>query len=109
MVKQQEALDRAFAALSDPTRRAIIIRLSRGDASVGDLAQPFAMSLPAISKHVRVLEGAGLISRRREGRTQRCTLVPERMARAAAWIEQNRLAWERRFDRLAVHLQEDQR
>lgn len=107
MVNYQDAtLDAAFAALADPTRRAMIARLARGSASAGELARPFAMSLPAISKHLKVLEGAGLIARRREGRVHRMTLRGERLAIATSWIDEQRQFWEQSLDRLARHLDE---
>lgn len=85
MVKSHK-LDATFGALSDPTRRAIVERLTRGEASVGQLAEPFAMSLPAISKHLTVLEDAGLLVRIKEGRTRRCRLIEEPMREALEWI-----------------------
>ena len=107
MVKYEDgALDRTFAALADPTRRAILARLALGEASVSELADPFAMSLPAVSKHLRVLEEAGLLRRRREGRVHRCSLEPEPMRVASDWIEAYRRFWEDRFDALARYLEE---
>jgi DNA-binding transcriptional ArsR family regulator len=97
-------LDRVFAALSDRTRRAILARLARGDATVGELADPFEMSRPAISKHLRVLEDAGLVTRTPEGRMTRCELEAEPMAAAAEWVERYRVFWEGRFDALARYL-----
>ncbi len=91
------SLDTAFAALADATRRAILARLAEGDASVGDLAAPFDMSLPAVSKHLKLLERAGLIRRERDGRVHRCRLDPDRLHAAAAWLEHQRRAWEDRF------------
>lgn len=98
-------LDRVFAALSDRTRRAILARLAEGDATVGELAAPFAMSRPAISKHLRVLEEAGLVSRTPQGRMTRCGLEAEPMAAAAAWVDRYRAFWEGRFDALARYLE----
>jgi DNA-binding transcriptional ArsR family regulator len=97
-------LDSAFAALADGTRRAIVERLAAGEACVTDLAAPFRMSLPAVSKHLRVLENAGLIRRRREGRTHFLALAGEPMAAAAQWLDQHRRFWEGSFDRLAAML-----
>lgn len=97
---QTTDLSTLFAALADPTRRAIVARLSEGDAAVKDLAEPFALSGPAITKHLKVLERAGLISRSREGQHRPCRLEPEALAPAADWIEQYRAMWEERFDRL---------
>jgi DNA-binding transcriptional ArsR family regulator len=103
MVKHQQ-LDRTFGALADPTRRAILERLASGEASVLELARPHRMSLPAVSKHLRVLEGAGLIARRKDGRVRRCRLRARPMRDAAAWIEHYRRFWEQQFDALAGYL-----
>jgi len=97
-------LDLTFGALSDPTRRAILARLSEGDATVGELAAPFAVSRPAISKHLRVLERAGLVHRARDGRLSRCALDAEPMRDAADWVETYRGFWEGRLDALALYL-----
>lgn len=99
-------LGEAFAALSDPTRRDIVSRLAMGDATVLELAAPFPVSLPAISRHLRVLEEAGLIGRRREGRHRPCFLRPEALIEISRWTEHTRRAWEERFDRLADYLEE---
>jgi DNA-binding transcriptional ArsR family regulator len=93
-------LDRVFAALADPTRRAILARLTTGDAGVLELAEPFAMSQPAVSKHLAVLESAGLVSRRREGRTRPCHLEGERLRSLAEWVGGYREYWERSFEQL---------
>ncbi|MEX2100331.1 MAG: metalloregulator ArsR/SmtB family transcription factor [Acidimicrobiia bacterium] len=107
MVKS-ERLDAAFGALADPTRRSMVDRLARrGECTVGELAAPFAMSLPAVSKHVSVLERAGLVERRRVGRTQRCRLVVERLDDAVGWLEDRRNVWSMRLDRLAAVVEED--
>ena len=90
MVKSAATLDATFAALADPTRRAILARLALGETSVGELATPFAMSLPAVSKHLGVLEGAGLLTRERDGRVRRCRLEPGPLHSAADWIAQYR-------------------
>ncbi len=87
-------LDRIFAALSDPTRRAILARLTAGEASVGELAAPFEMSLPAVSKHLKVLEQAGLLERRRDGRTLYCRMQPTPLQDASEWIARHRAFWE---------------
>jgi DNA-binding transcriptional ArsR family regulator len=100
----EATLDAAFAALADPTRRAIVARLARGDATVNDLAEPFAMSLPAISKHLKVLERSGLISRSRQAQYRPCHLERERLDEAVAWIEEARQVWTERFDKLEAHL-----
>ena len=105
MVTSIRNLDRTFAALSDPTRRAILARLAEGETSVGELARPFRVSRPAISKHLRVLERAGLVQRQRDGRVSRCELDAEPMRDAARWIERYREFWGERFDSLARHLE----
>lgn len=105
MVKyKSEDLDRIFSALSDPTRRAIIEKLSHGEATVSELAKPFDMSLPAISKHIRVLENAGLVVRERDGRLQRCTCNAEPIKAAADWLERYRSFWEAKFNALDKYL-----
>src|SRR5260221_1534971 len=97
-------LDHTFGALSDPTRRAILVRLAHGDATVGDLARPFAMSLPAISRHLKVLEQAALISNERHGKHRRCRLKPEALAAAADWLDFSRRFWSGSLERLDAHL-----
>ena len=99
-----DTLSLTFAALSDPTRRAILHRLSKGEANVSDLARPFDMSLPAITKHLKVLEKAGLISKTREAQRRPCRLNPDALKDAVDWIEQYRAFWEESFDRLDEHL-----
>ena len=101
---QPTDLSTIFAALADPTRRAILARLSEGDAPVKDLAEPFELSGPAITKHLKVLERAGLISRSRERQQRPCRLEPRALAPAAEWIEQYREMWEERLDRLDSYL-----
>jgi DNA-binding transcriptional ArsR family regulator len=101
-----ERLDATFAALADPTRRAIVARLANGDATVLELAEPFRISLPAISKHLKVLESAGLISRGRDAQRRPCRLRPEALGEVSAWAEHTRRAWEERFDRLNDYLEE---
>jgi DNA-binding transcriptional ArsR family regulator len=108
MVKHQ-SLDATFGALADPTRRAIVERLTRGDASVGELAEPFDMSLPAISKHLTVLERAGLVERTKEGRTRRCRLVDDSMQEALGWIASYGRFWEGQLDSLERFLTESKR
>ena len=95
-----DTLDATFAALADPTRRAILARLAQGEASVNELAEPFAMSQPAISKHLRVLERAGLISRHRDGKRRPCRLRAAPMAELTRWLEAYREHWEQQFQRL---------
>jgi DNA-binding transcriptional ArsR family regulator len=104
-----DQLSQTFAALSDPTRRAILARLATGEASVKELAAPFKMSLPAISKHLKVLEKAGLIERGREAQWRPSRLQAAPLREADAWIEQYRRHWEERFDRLDEYLRELQR
>ncbi|BAC89378.1 ArsR/SmtB family transcription factor [Gloeobacter violaceus] len=101
-----DRLDATFAALADPTRRAILARLALGEASVMELAEPFAMSQPAISKHLKVLEGAGLISRGREAQRRPCRLEGKPLAEATGWLEQYRQFWEGSFERLDALLDE---
>jgi DNA-binding transcriptional ArsR family regulator len=98
-------LDRTFGALADPTRRKILARLSRGDARVTDLARPFAMSLPAISRHIAVLERAGLLRRRRQGRVHHLKLESAPIRHAARWIDDYRRFWEGSLDSLAAYLE----
>ena len=106
MVKQiDDGLSATFAALADPTRRAIMARLTLGEATVGELAAPFDMSLPAISKHLTVLENAGLLLRERQGRERLCRLQAEPLKDAGDWIEQYRRFWDGAFDRLAQYLE----
>ncbi|SRR6266542_1809188 len=97
-------LDHTFSALADPTRRAILARLAQGEATVGELAKPFAISQPAISRHLKVLEKAALISNERRGKHRRCRLKPEALDSASAWLEFHRRFWTGSFDRLDVHL-----
>ena len=101
-------LSTTFAALADPTRRAILARLSGGELSVTELAAPFAMSLPAVSKHLKVLERAGLIARGRDAQWRPCRLKAEPLREARDWIEQYRRCWEERLDRLDEFLGEIQ-
>src|SRR5207249_10407859 len=98
-------LNRTFAALADPTRRRILAHLARGDRCVTDLARPHAMSLPAVSKHLRVLEKAGLLRRRRYGRVHEMHLDAKPLKKAAQWVEEYRKFWEGSLDRLAAYLE----
>ncbi|HKP30010.1 MAG TPA: metalloregulator ArsR/SmtB family transcription factor [Gemmatimonadales bacterium] len=100
-------LDRVFHALSDPTRRAMVARLSKGEATVSTLAAPFTTSLPAISKHLRVLEEAGLVKRAVRGREHHCSLEPRPLETAAEWIEYHQRFWETRLDALEDLLTSD--
>ena len=99
-VTAPDRFDVVFAALSDPTRRSIVRRLADGEATVLELAEPFSISLPAISRHLKVLEQAGLISRSRDGQRRPCRLRPEPLVEIAAWAEHTRAVWEHRLDRL---------
>src|SRR6266567_2930740 len=98
-----DPLSLTFAALADPTRRAILARLATGEATVNELAEPFAITLQAISKHLKVLEHAGLISRGRNAQYRPCRLEAESLDNAVEWIERNKQVWKNRFDRLEQH------
>ncbi len=102
-----DALSATFAALSDPTRRAILARLAQGEATVNELAAPFDISLPAVSRHLKVLERARLITRAREAQWRRCRLAPQPLKEAADWMERYRAFWEARFDALDRFLARD--
>lgn len=102
----EEQLDSVFAALADPTRRAILSRLAKGERSVTELAEPFDMSMPAVSKHLKVLERAGLIERGREAQYRPCKLNAEPLKDVAGWVERYRRHWEESFDRLDDYLSE---
>jgi DNA-binding transcriptional ArsR family regulator len=104
-----DQLSETFAALADPTRRAILARLAEGDATVKELAEPFSVSLPAISRHLKVLERAGLIMRGRSAQSRPSSLQVEPLEDATAWMETHRVTWERRMDRLDRHLDEIQK
>jgi len=97
-------LDALFSALSDPTRRQIVARLSAGEATVKELAEPCAMTMQAVSQHIRVLERSGLISRGRHRQTRPCRLEPAALEAAVSWIEESRRTWSERMDRLETHL-----
>ena len=99
-------LSATFAALADPTRRAILSRLAAGEASVTELAQPFDMSMPAVSKHLRVLQKAGLVTRSRDAQWRPVQLAPKPLKEVADWVERYRMMWEERFDRLDEYLRE---
>ena len=103
---QAQHLDATFAALADPTRRAILARLASGEASVTELARPFSMSQPAISKHLKVLEHAGLISRGRDAQRRPCRIVGRPLGDASSWLERYRQFWEESFERLDILLDE---
>ncbi len=99
-MRQSEHLDTTFSALADPTRRAVLARLAEGEATVNELARPFEMSLPAFTKHLKVLERAGLIEKGRRAQFRPCRLTPEPLKEATDWLEEYRVIWEGRFDRL---------
>ena len=101
-----DRLSLTFSALGDPTRRAILARLAKGPASVTELADPFDMTLPAVSKHLKVLERAGLVERGREAQWRPCQLTARPLKDAAEWVERYRTFWEQRFDRLDEYLRE---
>jgi DNA-binding transcriptional ArsR family regulator len=101
-----DSLTPVFSALADPTRRAILERLARRESCVTELAEPFDVSLPAISKHLRILENAGLLAREKEGRIYHCRLSVEPLKTAADWIERHRVFWEQQFDALSDYLNE---
>jgi DNA-binding transcriptional ArsR family regulator len=103
-----DSLTSTFAALGDPTRRAILAQLMSGEASVSEIAEPFEMSMPAISKHLKVLEQAGLITRGRAAQWRPCRIHPARLKEVADWVETYRMAWEQRLDRLDDYLREVQ-
>jgi DNA-binding transcriptional ArsR family regulator len=103
-----DPLSAVFGALADPTRRAILARLAAGEASVTEIAEPFAMSLPAVSKHLKMLERAGLISRGRQAQWRPCRLAPQTLREATEWLDAYRQFWDESLDRLAEHLRETQ-
>ena len=104
----QDQLNATFTALADPTRRAIVARLARGDATVNELAAPFDLTLPGISKHLKVLERCGLISRTRQAQFRPCHLEADTLGEAVGWIEEHRRIWTERFDQLDRHLRDIQ-
>src|SRR5271157_402549 len=104
-MRRMDRLSQTFSALADPTRRAIVLRLAEGDATVGQLAKPFAISGPAISRHLKLLEEAQLIERRVDARFRVCSLRRDRLTEAERWINETRQFWERGFDRLEALLQ----
>ena len=106
MLRQREPVDRIFHALADPSRRAIVERLSRGPASVSELAQPLPMSLPAVVQHLQVLEDSGLVTSEKVGRVRTCNIEAAALRPVEEWISERRRAWERRLDRLGKYLAE---
>jgi DNA-binding transcriptional ArsR family regulator len=106
MLNQGAALDHVFHALADPSRRAMVERLSRGPASVSELAEPFTMSLSAVVQHLGVLEASGLVRSEKAGRVRTCRIEPKALQRVEQWIAERRTSWERRLDRLGEYLAE---
>jgi len=106
MLNQSSPLDLVFQALADPSRRTMVERLSRGPASVSDLAKPLAMSLPAVVQHLKVLEASGLVRSAKVGRVRTCHLAPEALSQAEHWMAERRTHWEQRLDRLGAYLAE---
>jgi DNA-binding transcriptional ArsR family regulator len=104
MLKYEKALDRVFAALADPTRRAIVDRLCHGPASVSALAQPLEMSLPAVFQHLKILESSGLVRTQKSGRVRTCYVEPETLSKMAGWVLGRQAAWQQLFDRAATRL-----
>jgi DNA-binding transcriptional ArsR family regulator len=105
MPNQSAQLDDTFKALADPTRRAVVERLTRGPAAMSDLAQPFSMALPSFLQHLRVLERSGLVRSSKRGRVRTYTLAPQPLQRVEHWLDRQRALWERRLDQLDEHLQ----
>jgi DNA-binding transcriptional ArsR family regulator len=105
MAKYSTDLDNTFAALADPTRRAIVSRLCEGPRSVTELSEPFGMALPSLLKHVRVLEESGLITTHKDGRVRTCRIEPDALHATEAWIRQHIEVWKRRLDRLEAHIE----
>lgn len=106
MLNQSTSLDLAFQALADPSRRAMLERLSRGPASVSELARPLSMSLPAVMQHLAVLEQSGLVASKKVGRVRTCQIEAAALGAAETWLNARRAEWERRFDRLGAYLEE---
>ncbi len=107
MLKQSPSLDLVFQALADPTRRAMVERMTHGPASVSDLARPFAMTLAAVMQHLKVLEESGLVRTHKEGRVRTCTIEPTALRTAEDWIADRRTSWETKLDRLGALLEEN--
>ena len=108
MLNQSPSLDRIFQALADPTRRVIVERLSRGRASVTELAEPLAMSLPAVLQHLQVLESSGVVRSEKTGRVRMCEIDADAMRKAEQWIARRRASWQRRLDRLGEYLEQQE-
>ena len=105
----QSALDRVFQALADPTRRTIVERLSRGEASVTQIAEPLDMSLPAVLQHLQLLEASGIVESHKSGRVRTCRINQKTLQAAEQWIARRRAAWERKFDRLGAQLEKEEK
>lgn len=105
MANQPVQLDHIFGALSDATRRAIVMQLCAGEASVGELAKPFEMALPSVMKHIRILESSGLVSSEKNGRVRTCSLQKEALATIEVWLAAQREIWEKRLDRLEIYVE----
>jgi DNA-binding transcriptional ArsR family regulator len=105
MANQSMQLDHVFGALSDATRRAIVMRLCDGEASVGELAKPFEMALPSLMKHIRILESSGLVASEKTGRVRMCSLQTEALATVEVWLAAQREIWEQRLDRLEMYVE----
>ena len=105
----QSALDRVFQALADPTRRTIVERLSRGEASVTQIAEPLDMSLPAVLQHLQLLEASGIVESQKSGRVRTCRINQKTLQAAEQWIARRRAAWERKFDRLGAQLEKEEK
>jgi DNA-binding transcriptional ArsR family regulator len=105
MANQSTRLDDVFGALSDATRRAIVMRLCDGEASVGELAKPFAMALPSLMKHIHILESSGLVTSEKTGRVRTCSLQSEALATVEVWLAAQRELWEQRLDRLEMYVE----
>jgi len=108
MLNQESPLDLMFQALADPTRRAMVERLSRGPASVSELARPLAMSMPAVMQHLRMLEASGLVRSEKAGRVRTCRIDPLALSEAEQWLKARRAGWERDLDRLGAYLAESE-
>ena len=106
MLNESAALDLAFQALADPTRRRMVARLSRGPASVSELAKPLTISLPAVLQHLQALEASGLVRTEKKGRVRTCRIEPKALGRAESWIAEQRTLWEERLDRLEAYLED---
>jgi DNA-binding transcriptional ArsR family regulator len=104
LVVQRDPLDAVFSALADPTRRAIVVRLAEGEASVSELTEPFAMTMTAVAKHLRVLSDAGIVEQRKEGRVRRCRLTAAALREAHSWLGEYGRSWEEQLDSLAAHV-----